>query len=708
MSPIPRDREKLTRMEQAVRVLIQGLGEDLDREGLRDTPKRVAKALLDCTQGYHQDTSSTLGSAIFHEPIVHQGGEGVVVVRDIDFASSSEETLLPFHGRCHVAYRPKGGVVLGLSKLARLTKQYAKRLQTQERLAAAIALALQQSLDSYGVAVVLNARHLSNDASPEERTNACVSGDFASKGSPEFEELLALLDLEDLPQAAVAHLDSGGFHSTHMTQHIISSHAAAASAITRSDPGFPAPGTPDPSEKDADGDSDDLVLDLTPCSCEEMEAAVQRLLVEMGENPHRQGLAGAARRYVMSLLASTSGYHMQLPLTLLQRRLLEQPPQRLHGTRELERQGYTYGHAASRENRDLDGECLDGECHVGGGGLMVRTAATSGCVHEDYEMGTRSCNVLAGKGINSAEGSAAVGRAVTAVEAVAGSPVNDGALGAALSFARCRCPGDATACRSCGSPRAGTVSDTARTLGVVSATAAVAGDLAARCCMHSVCCRSQFNGQTAVSTEAVAVPLTAKPLGGAVILHLPFTSQCEHHMLPFYGNLMVAYLPPEGASVPITLPGGVVERVVLMFTQRLQVQERITHQVADAMQEVLQAAAAAAAAPLIMPGLGDRSACVGDECTFTGQHLQPSCNVTAVAKSGTGPVTGDGGEATAGVMVVCDAAHMCMVARGVENHSGSTTTFAMRGLFTTRPELRCAVLRLFREHQIKLAAARGS
>ncbi|GIL42212.1 hypothetical protein Vafri_267 [Volvox africanus] len=697
MSPISRDREKLTRMEQAVRILIQGLGEDLDREGLRDTPKRVAKALLDCTQGYHQDTSSTLGSAIFHEPIVHQGGEGVVVVRDIDFASSSEETLLPFHGRCHVAYRPKDGVVLGLSKLARLTKQYAKRLQTQERLAAAIALALQQSLDSYGVAVVLNARHLSNDASPEERTNACVSGVFASKGSPEFEELLALLDLEDLPQAAVAHLDCCGSHSTHMTHHIISSHAAAASATSRSDPGFAVPGTPDPSEKDADGDSDDLVLDLAPCSCEEMEAAVQRLLVEVGENPHRQGLAGAARRYVMSLLASTSGYHMQLPLALLQRRLLQQLPQRLHGTRESERRGYTYGLAAAGENRDLEGER-----HVGGGGLMVRTAAASGCPHADYEMGTRSCNVLAGEGVDLAEGSAAVGGAV---EAVAGSPVNGGQMGAALSFARCRCAGDATACRSCGLPGAGTVSDTARTLGVVSATAAMAGDLAARCCMHSVCCRSQYNGQTVVTAEAVVMPLTAKPLGGAVTLHLPFTSQCEHHMLPFYGNLMVAYLPPAGASVPITLPGGVVEQVVLMFTQRLQVQERITHQVADAIQEVLQAAAAAA--PLIMPTLADSSACAGDECTFTGQHLQHSCNVTAVAQPGTGAVTGDGGEATAGVMVVCDAAHMCMVARGVENHSGSTTTFAVRGVFTTQPELRRAVLRLFREHQVKLAAARG-
>lgn len=110
-----------------------------------------------------------------------------MLVRDIDFASTSEETLLPFHGRCHVAYRPKNGVVLGLSKLARLTKQYAKRLQTQERLAAEVAHALQQSLECYGIAVVLQARHLSNAAAPEQRTSACVSGVFATKGSSHLE-----------------------------------------------------------------------------------------------------------------------------------------------------------------------------------------------------------------------------------------------------------------------------------------------------------------------------------------------------------------------------------------------------------------------------------------------------------------------------------------------------------------------------------------
>ncbi|KXZ41850.1 hypothetical protein GPECTOR_262g668 [Gonium pectorale] len=437
MAPLARDRDKLARMEQAVRVLIQGLGEDIEREGLRDTPKRVAKAWLDCTRGYNEHTASTLGTALFHEEIVRRGDEGVVVVRDIDFASTSEETLLPFHGRCHVAYRPKHGVVLGLSKLARLTKQYAKRLQSQERLAAEIALALQQSLECHGVAVVLQARHLCNSAPPEERTVGVVSGVFADPCSAPLEELLTLLRLEDLPPSAIRTLDgclAGLTHGSAPARGCCDHHGPAANGHGGpSDPGVTAPGTPDPSEKDTDGDSDDMSLTV-----------------------------------------------------------------------------------------------------------------------------------------------------------------------------------------------------------------------------------------------------------------------CEHHMLPFYGSIMVSYFPygrrttPHGSqsppppaaeaeaaaaeAFPGPLPAGAVERVVAAYASRLQVQERITHQVADEVAALLAAAAAGAAA-------------------------SPSYGAAAAAPSGAPceqavEVGGGGG----GVMVVCDAAHMCMVARGVENHSGSTTTFAVRGIFAERPELRRAALARFRGH----------
>lgn len=101
------------------------------------------------------------------------------MVRDIDFASTSEVNLLPFHGRCHVAYVPRDGVVLGLSKLARLTKQYAKRLQTQEKLGAEITQSLMQHLECEGVAVVLQARHLVNSSQPSELTTAAAAGCFS-------------------------------------------------------------------------------------------------------------------------------------------------------------------------------------------------------------------------------------------------------------------------------------------------------------------------------------------------------------------------------------------------------------------------------------------------------------------------------------------------------------------------------------------------
>lgn len=131
-----------------------------------------------------------LGDAYFNERIVLEGGNGLVVVRDIDFASTSEETLLPFHGRCHIAYVPANGVVLGLSKLARLTKVFAKRLQQQDQLGSDIACTLHKQLQCQGVAVVIQAQHLSMwDAQPPcVQTTACVTGCFSQpQDSPYFE-----------------------------------------------------------------------------------------------------------------------------------------------------------------------------------------------------------------------------------------------------------------------------------------------------------------------------------------------------------------------------------------------------------------------------------------------------------------------------------------------------------------------------------------
>ena len=141
-------------MEQAVRTLLLGLGEDPDREGLTDTPKRVVKALRFLTSGYQQSLDELLNGAIFHE-----NADEMVLVRDIDIFSSCEHHILPILGRAHVAYIPNGKVI-GLSKIARICEMYARRLQVQERLTGQIADALQGLLKPQGVAVVVEASHM--------------------------------------------------------------------------------------------------------------------------------------------------------------------------------------------------------------------------------------------------------------------------------------------------------------------------------------------------------------------------------------------------------------------------------------------------------------------------------------------------------------------------------------------------------------------
>jgi GTP cyclohydrolase IA len=143
-----------TEMMEAVRTLLIGLGEDPDREGLKDTPKRVMKALQFLTKGYHQSLDELLNGAVFTED-----ANEMVLIRDIDIFSSCEHHILPIIGRAHVAYIPNGKVI-GLSKIARICEMYAQRLQVQERLTLQIADALQGLLKPQGVAVVIEATHM--------------------------------------------------------------------------------------------------------------------------------------------------------------------------------------------------------------------------------------------------------------------------------------------------------------------------------------------------------------------------------------------------------------------------------------------------------------------------------------------------------------------------------------------------------------------
>ncbi len=136
------------------KAIIDGLGEDTGREGLQDTPMRAAKAMQFLTQGYQQDLDDLVNNAVFESAM-----DEMVVVQDIELYSMCEHHMLPFIGKCHIAYMPRGRV-LGLSKFARIVDMYARRLQIQENLTRQIAEAVEKVTDAKGVAVVIEARHM--------------------------------------------------------------------------------------------------------------------------------------------------------------------------------------------------------------------------------------------------------------------------------------------------------------------------------------------------------------------------------------------------------------------------------------------------------------------------------------------------------------------------------------------------------------------
>lgn len=145
------DREK---MEKAVRMMLEAIGEDPEREGLRDTPARVARMYDEIFCGLEEDPRKHL------QVLFTEDHEEMVLVKDIPFYSMCEHHLLPFFGKAHVAYIPRKGKITGLSKLARAVETIAKRPQLQERLTCTIAEAVMESLNPLGVLVVVEAEHM--------------------------------------------------------------------------------------------------------------------------------------------------------------------------------------------------------------------------------------------------------------------------------------------------------------------------------------------------------------------------------------------------------------------------------------------------------------------------------------------------------------------------------------------------------------------
>jgi len=143
----------LEKIAQGVRLMLEGMGEDPDRDGLQKTPERVADFYAELTEGMWQDARSHI------QALPGDSHDEMVIVKDITIASVCEHHLAPFVGKCHIAYIPKGGRIIGLSKLARIAEIFARRLQVQERLTQQIAQTLFDELDPVGVMVVIEAEH---------------------------------------------------------------------------------------------------------------------------------------------------------------------------------------------------------------------------------------------------------------------------------------------------------------------------------------------------------------------------------------------------------------------------------------------------------------------------------------------------------------------------------------------------------------------
>ena len=180
-------------MEQAYLDIIKATGEDPDRAGLVDTPKRAAEAMEFLTQGYKMDIDEVINDAMFPSDT-----DEIIIVKDIELYSMCEHHMLPFIGKCHVAYLPRGKVI-GLSKIARLVNVFARRLQIQENLTSQIANCILEKTNAAGAAVIIEAKHMCMMMRGVEKQNSMMKtsmmlGQFQGDQSTRM-EFLSLLEL---------------------------------------------------------------------------------------------------------------------------------------------------------------------------------------------------------------------------------------------------------------------------------------------------------------------------------------------------------------------------------------------------------------------------------------------------------------------------------------------------------------------------------
>jgi len=156
-------------MKDSFKKILEGVGEDVNREGLRDTPERAANAFAYLTKGYHESLDDIINGALFESDM-----NEMVIVKDIEMYSMCEHHLLPFLGKCHIGYLPKGKVI-GLSKIARILDYFARRLQIQERLTTEVASCIADITGARGVAVVMEAQHLCMMMRGVEKQNSVMT-----------------------------------------------------------------------------------------------------------------------------------------------------------------------------------------------------------------------------------------------------------------------------------------------------------------------------------------------------------------------------------------------------------------------------------------------------------------------------------------------------------------------------------------------------